>query len=656
MVPSDCCGSGSHRSTDRKGRLIDIPEPLTSAVPHASAADRLQHELLVERGHRQAAEAEAARTADELHAVVQGFGRAQAVLDETTDFVALAHPDGLLFYLNRSAAHRLGLNIVASPVRFIELLDAEGQAAWVREGAAAVERDDRWSVDTELVGADGRAVPASVLILTHRGPGGALEYLSAVGRDISERRALEARLTHQALHDALTGLPNRILFMDRLAHAQTQLGTDTATSALAVLYVDLDRFKTVNDSYGHDYGDRLLVHAATRIRDELRPQDSVARLGGDEFVVLLDRTEEAADAVQVADRILAALARPLTVDGRQMHVGASLGIAVGRADPDTMVRHADLAMYRAKERGRGRWEIFEPELNERAQRRMSDETALGAAIARQEFLLHYQPVVDLRTGAVTGFEALVRWQSPERGLVPPDQFIPLAEETGLINVLGRWVLEEACRQGRLWQLALGDPTLQVAVNVSARQFQQVDLVEQVATVLRTTGLPPASLLLEITETAVMGDPAKAAATMRRLAAHGVRFALDDFGQGYSSLGHLKRFPIDVVKIDKEFVDGLTRNASDAQIVQAVLTMAQALGLEVTAEGIEDHAQLDRLRTLGCNHGQGYLLSRPLPAAAATALLTARTPLPCPPPDPAGQVRVAIDADDDHDPTPQGVAR
>lgn len=597
-------------------------------MSHTSAVD-LQHELLVERGRRQRAEADAARTAEELDAVVQGFGRAQAVLDETTDFVALAHPDGLLFYLNRSAAHRLSLDIVATPVRFIELLDAEGQAAWVREGAAAVERDDRWSLDTELIGADGRAVPASVLILTHRGPDGALEYLSAVGRDISERRALEARLTHQALHDALTGLPNRILFMDRLAHAHTQLSPDAATSALAVLYVDLDRFKTVNDSYGHDCGDRLLVHAGARICDELRAQDSVARLGGDEFVVLLDRIEGPADAVQVADRILAALARPLTVDGRRLHVSASVGIAVGRADPDTMVRHADLAMYRAKERGRGRWEIFEPELNERAQRRMSDETALSAAIAAQEFLLHYQPVVDLRTGGVTGFEALVRWDSPKRGLVPPDQFIPLAEETGLIDVLGRWVLEEACQQGRRWQLALDDPTLQIAVNVSARQFQQVDLVEQIVTVLRTTGLPPTSLLLEITETAVMGDPAHAAATMRQLAAHNVRFALDDFGQGYSSLGHLKRFPIDVVKIDKEFVDGLTTNASDAQIVQAVLTMAQALGLEVTAEGIEDHAQLDHLRSLGCDHGQGYLLSRPLTAAAATALITARTSLPCP---------------------------
>jgi diguanylate cyclase (GGDEF)-like protein len=435
-----------------------------------------------------------------------------------------------------------------------------------------------------------------------------------------ERRAFEEQLHHQAFHDSLTGLPNRALFVDRLQHAISRLPRDGGS--LAVLFLDIDRFTTINDSLGHDVGDKLLVEVAGRLTACLRPSDTLARYGGDEFTILLEdiQNTESDGAVAVAERILDVLRLPFTLAGRDVFAGTSIGIAFApglpgdEADP---LREADLAMYRAKERGRGRWEVFEPEMNLYARGRLESETELVQAVDRGEFVLHYQPVVTLETGRVTGVEALVRWMHPRRGLVGPNEFIGLAEETGVIVRLGSWVLEEACRQAVEWD-ADGVPALQMNVNISAVQFASGDLVEQVAEVLATTGLAAERLTLEITESVVMEDVEAAVVSMTRLRQLGIQLSLDDFGQGYSSLSSLKRFPLDTVKIDRSFVDGLVASAEDQAIVRSVVMLAREMHMTVTAEGIESNEQLEAVRRLGCNEAQGYLFSAPLPGVGINA--------------------------------------
>jgi diguanylate cyclase (GGDEF)-like protein len=433
-----------------------------------------------------------------------------------------------------------------------------------------------------------------------------------------ERQAFEEQLHHQAFHDSLTGLPNRALFVDRLQHALTRLTREGRS--VAVLFLDIDRFKMINDSLGHDQGDALLVEVAGRLTSCLRPSDTLARYGGDEFTVLLEDHAGETGAIAVADRVLEMLKLPFTLDGREVFAGASIGIAfspsVSGEDADPL-READLAMYRAKDRGRGRWEIFDPEMNVYARGRLDSETELAHAVDRHEFVLHYQPVVSLADGRVTGVEALVRWVHPRRGVVSPGDFIPLAEETGTIVPLGRWVLEEACRQGVAWERE-GLPPLELHVNLSAVQFQRDDLLQMVAGVLDATGLPARRLTLEITESVVMHDVEAAIAAMTRLRELGVRLSLDDFGQGYSSLGYLKQFPLDIVKIDRSFVDGLVGSAEDQAIVRSVVMLARELHMTVTAEGIETAAQLAAVRELGCNDAQGYYLSAPLPGIGVTA--------------------------------------
>ncbi|MEY2569561.1 MAG: hypothetical protein QOE35_4090 [Actinomycetota bacterium] len=435
-----------------------------------------------------------------------------------------------------------------------------------------------------------------------------------------ERQAFEEQLHHQAFHDSLTGLPNRALFVDRLQHALSRLTRDGRS--VAVLFLDVDRFKMINDSLGHDQGDALLVEVAGRLTSCLRPSDTLARYGGDEFTILLEDHEgdAGAGAVAVADRILEMLKLPFTLDGREVFAGASIGIAFSPSisgDDADPLREADLAMYRAKDRGRGRWEIFDPEMNVYARGRLDSETELAQAVERREFVLHYQPVVSLADGRVTGVEALVRWIHPRRGVVSPGDFIPLAEETGTIVALGRWVLEEACRQGMAWERE-GLPPLELHVNLSAVQFQRDDLLQTVAGVLDATGLPAHRLTLEITESVVMHDVDAAIAAMTRLRELGIRLSLDDFGQGYSSLGYLKQFPLDIVKIDRSFVDGLVGSPEDQAIVRSVVMLAREMHMTVTAEGIETAAQLDAVRALGCDDAQGYYLSAPLPGIGVTA--------------------------------------
>ena len=439
-------------------------------------------------------------------------------------------------------------------------------------------------------------------------------------RLFSERRAFEARLEHQAFHDALTNLPNRALFLDRLDQALARTRRDG--EPVGVLFMDLDRFKMVNDSLGHDVGDELLSAVAQRLSVCLRPGDTLARYGGDEFTVLLERLRSDADAIDVAERLLRSLSAPFILQERQVFISASIGVSFAKhpySNDSDPLREADLAMYRAKERGKGRWEVFESDMNAEAIRRLELETELRQAIDGQEMFLLYQPLVDLGSGTVTGVEALVRWRHPSRGVVSPNDFIGLAEETGLILRLGDWILEEACRQGQRW-LELGLPPLHVAVNISADQFQKGGLPGKLLEILVATGLPADRLTLEMTESVVMEEAEATMEIMSEIDGLGVRLALDDFGQGYSSLSYLKRFPLDVLKVDKAFVDGLVDNPEDRAIVRSVVALARELGISVTAEGIETARQLEHVKSLGCHVGQGYWFSRPVEADAITELL------------------------------------
>jgi diguanylate cyclase (GGDEF)-like protein/PAS domain S-box-containing protein len=442
-------------------------------------------------------------------------------------------------------------------------------------------------------------------------------------RDITRHKALEQELVQRALHDQLTGLPNRMLFMDRLEHALDR--SARRGKFVGVLFLDLDRFKLVNDHFGHDRGDQLLVEVTKRLRGCLRRVDTIARIGGDEFTVLLEDVTSAGDGALVAERIIAALRAPFRIDGQEIFVGASIGIALGAqgqgATAQGLLRNADIAMYRAKANGRACFEVFKPSMRETVRGRLKMEAELRRALERGELRLFYQPKVDLRDGRLVGVEALVRWEHPERGMVPPAAFIPVAEETGVILTLGRWVLETACRQAGRWRGALAPGVGPVmAVNLSPRQFRHPRLIEEVGQVLAATGLEAGGLEVEITEGTAMGDADATVRTLEHLKSLGVRLAIDDFGTGYSSLGYLKRFPIDVLKVDRSFVAGLPANPGDAAIVRAVVGLARALGLQAVAEGVETPAQLDELRAIGCDQGQGYLFGRPMPAEALESVL------------------------------------
>ena len=442
-------------------------------------------------------------------------------------------------------------------------------------------------------------------------------------RDISRHKSLETQLVQRALHDQLTGLPNRTLFMDRLEQAIER--SARRGKFAAVLFLDLDRFKLVNDNLGHDNGDQLLVKVAERLRGCLRRVDTIARIGGDEFTVLLEDVGVSADAALVAERIIEAFRGSFRIENQEIFVGASIGIALGGRDQGTtaqgLLRNADIAMYRAKANGRACFEVFKASMRETVKGRLKMETELRRALDRGELRLHYQPQVDLRSARIVGLEALVRWEHPERGLVPPGSFIPMAEETGLILPIGRWVLETACRQASIWradtEIGLD---LVMAVNLSPRQFRHPRLVQDVGQVLAESGLDASGLEVEITEGTAMGDADATVKTLEHLKAIGIRLAIDDFGTGYSSLGYLKRFPIDVLKVDRSFVAGLPANRGDAAIVRAVVGLTRALGLKAVAEGVETTEQLAELRGLGCDQGQGYLFGRPTATEVADVML------------------------------------
>jgi diguanylate cyclase (GGDEF)-like protein/PAS domain S-box-containing protein len=451
------------------------------------------------------------------------------------------------------------------------------------------------------------------------------EYCGFIGTsfDITDRKIAEERLVADALRDALTGLPNRALLLDRVERSMSRMSRNAA-HVFAVLCLDLDRFKNINDSVGHGAGDELLVAFAKRLTAGLRPSDTVARLGGDEFAILLEEIKDQEDAGRVAQRVHDLLTRPFPLAGTEVFISASIGIAMSSQrykQPQEILRDADIAMYRAKSLGKARSQVFDVAMHATAVDLLRLENDLRRAVDRGEFVVHYQPIVALHTGKIESLEALVRWKHPQRGMISPAEFIPVAEETGLIVQVGQIVLEESCRQLRRWHSMLpSNPPLTISVNLSARQFVQSDLVDRIMSALRGADLSPQFLRLEITESVLMADAAAAAEMLRRLKELKIQVSIDDFGTGYSSLGYLHRFPVDMIKVDRSFVSRMHEGAGDIEIVRAIVSLAHNLNMHVTAEGIETTAQLAMLQGLGCEYGQGYLYSRPVDADAISQLL------------------------------------
>jgi diguanylate cyclase (GGDEF)-like protein/PAS domain S-box-containing protein len=543
----------------------------------------------------------------------------------------IVHAAGRVLFANPAAAEVLA---VASPEALIgrELLDLvhEESRGEVRERialAAAADGDARAEPgEFRVVTADGRVLDVETVSVpvVHDGR----RALQTHVRDVTPRKALERQLVHEAFHDPLTGLANRLLFRDRVEHALSRASRGGPRPV--VLFLDLDNFKHVNDGWGHVVGDRLLVQVAARVLATLRAADTCARLGGDEFAVLLEEVDVTsgpveARAAHVASRVVEALVPPLTCDGAEFTVGVSVGIAVAALgdSADDVLRNADLAMYRAKAAGKGRYEMFEPAMHAAVRDRLELEGDLRRVVERgcDDLVVHYQPIASIADGRIVGFEALVRWSDVRRGLVPPGAFISIAEETGLIVPIGHHVLRVACREARRWRDRVGE-SLSVTVNLSARQLVEPDLPHAVAAVLAESGLAPEYLVLEMTESMLIDDSETTLARLLALKALGVRLAIDDFGTGFSSLGYLERFPVDLLKIDKSFVDKVGLEHDESPLARAILGLGGALGMRVVAEGIETEAQWTRLRELGCELGQGFYLATPVPADGVDVLLDA----------------------------------
>ena len=551
--------------------------------------------------------------------------RTEALLENASDAIIAIAPHGEIVYASSSVRTVLGYEPSwLTNDRLTAMTHPENLATiskWVtgifssplghstRIEARTRRADGTW-IDVEVIGVNrlhDHTLGAAVLSI----------------RDISERKALEGELTRQAFEDSLTGIPNRALFQDRLEHALARNRRDDGR--ITLMLIDLDNFKAVNDSLGHGAGDLLIKSVAVRIRQQVRPSDTLARLGGDEFAILIEDVDEL-EAADMADRVLNAIRKPVRLGNRDLFCTASLGIATvkasdGEPEPGALLRDADLAMYAAKASGHDRYVQFDPAMYTDILREADERADLERALADGEFVVHYQPIVDLPTGKLTGVEALVRWQHPHRGLLSPTTFIPLAEVTGLIVPLGRWVLEQACAQMATWcEEFSAAKELRMSVNLSPRQFQHRGLVHDVAQILTVTGVNPKQIVLEITESLLMQDIDATVKVLGELKTLGIRLAIDDFGTGYSSLSYLNRFPVDILKIDRSFVEGIIAHGENAALADAVVQLGQALQLQTVAEGIETPEQWSTLRDLGCDLGQGFLFAKPAEPGQIAAIL------------------------------------
>jgi len=509
---------------------------------------------------------------------------------------------------------------------WFERIHPDDEPAFRRGLTSHLDGDtEHFRLEHRMRSANGRWLWVLTRGLAVRGADGQPSRMAGSQSDITARKVAEEKLQHDALHDDLTCLANRVLFMDRLACSMADFER-TPENQFAVLFFDLDRFKNVNDSLGHPLGDKLLKGIAQRLEHYLRPGDTVARIGGDEFAILLNRINDIPGAIHVAERIQELLGMTFSIDGHEVFVTASIGIAhsaTGYRTPDEIMRDADIAMYRAKAAGKARYEVFDRNMHQSAVALLKLETELRLAVQNNDFAMHYQPIVDLKSGHIVGFEALVRWMHTERGIVSPNSFIAIAEETGLIVPLGWWVLEESCRQAHQWQERFPiEPPLFISVNVSGKLFLKRGIVDRLMGILEATGLPPESLRLEVTENVVLEHVDTALDNLQQLRALGIQLSIDDFGTGYSSLSYLQRFHYDELKIDRSFVSRLGQGSDSRAIVETILGLASNLGIGVVAEGVETAEQADRLRQMACPHGQGFWFSRPVSAVDAGNLLAA----------------------------------
>jgi len=545
-------------------------------------------------------------------ALAKGREHFRSLVQNSSDVITLIGRDGTIQYQSASVERILGYREARLVGTFFgDLVHADERTHVLRKIDEAINiPGPPIAIECRLRREDDSYCPSEVTITN------LLELPSVQGlvlntRDISERKALEEKLIHQAFHDSLTNLPNRAAFRVNLEHA-LQLDSE---QHIAVLFLDLDDFKSVNDTLGHEVGDQLLVAVGARVSSTLRPGDTVARLGGDEFAVLLRNLEDEKTAARVAERITRQLAPPFSISGREIAVRASIGIAgivSGQEAADDLIRNADVAMYIAKSKGKARFVEYEASLAFAALQRMELEHDLEQALAEKQFVVHFQPVILLETGAVHSLEALVRWNHPSRGLLYPGDFISIAEDSGHIVELGRWVLQQATREARRWQVRYpSTPMMQISVNISGRQLQRAELVNEVMEAVDAAGLDPQSLILELTESVLLGDTQPIAATLQELRSRGVRMALDDFGTGYSSLGHLRDFPVDIIKMDRSFVAGIGTGVADGAILRTIIGLAGSLGLMTIGEGIEHAEQLAALNAMGCQAGQGFYISKPL---------------------------------------------
>jgi len=544
----------------------------------------------------------------------------RAIIEAEPECVKIISADGILLQMNAAGLAMIEARaeqVIGKPVW--KLLMPEYREPF-RQLTKNVLRGEKGKLEFEIVGLKGAHRWLETHAVRLAGDGDRSPMLLGITRDITERKLAERRLDYLAHNDHLTGLPNRMQFIERLEYAMADAARNERL--VGIVFLDLDRFKYINDSLGHQAGDMLLQEVAVRLSGAVRRGDTVARFSGDEFALVLADMGHVDDATHVAQKILDVFKQPFRLSGRELFVSASLGITLypfDDRDAPGLLRNADVAMYRAKESGRNSYQFYAAEMTEKATERLSLENDLRSALDRGELLLHYQPIADCKSGRLLGMEALLRWNHSSRGMISPLQFIPLAEETGLIVPIGEWVLRTACQQCKTWH-KLGYPSLYVAVNISARQFHRQDLAASIHNILQSCGLHPSSLTLELTESLIMQQADAAIAALRELKAMDMRLSVDDFGTGYSSLSYLKRFPIDTLKIDKSFVRDIPGDADDAAIAGAVITMAHSLGLKVVAEGVETAEQLQFLREHNCDTMQGYYFNRPLPAEQFEVML------------------------------------